>query len=259
MSSNKAKYGITLSGGGARGFSHIGVLAALHDHGIEPEVVSGASMGAIIGAMYACGISPAGIYDIVRKEKFLRLFSIDLPLHGGMTSLKKVEKEMERILPYKTFGWLPKELFISATNLTRGEGKVFSSGSLVDAVVASATIPVVFKPKEIKGDLYVDGGIFLNMPAKAIRDRCGIQIGSHVNYIEKNWKPGNLKSVAERSYKLMVYQNVLKNLEICDIVIDPPKTREYGLFEFHKIEELYEIGYKEAEKVIRNTDKLRDS
>ncbi len=247
MTEKIPEYGLVLSGGGARGIAHIGVIAGLEKHGISPGVISGSSMGAVVGALYAAGVSPEDMLDIARNRKLYSLFDWSFPKRGGMLSLKLLKQELERFIPEDSFNSLKKKLFIAVSNISTGQPEVISSGELFRAVLASASIPVVFEPQIIDGQTYVDGGLFNDMPAEPLLGQCEKIIASHVNYIGPHPELNSLRTIAERVYRLAIYQNVQKNFSNCDYIIDPPELREHSAFDFKHIDRLFEIGYSAAE------------
>jgi NTE family protein len=242
------KYGITLSGGGARGFAHIGVLAALEEAGIEPGIVSGTSMGAIIGLLYCSDFDSKEILEIVKKERFFDHLIWKLPGKLGMSSLKKLGDHLQEMIEAKTFEKLPKPLFIVASNISKAKGEIFSSGTWLKPVLASAAIPLVFRPIKIKGDFFIDGGLYNNFPVEPILDKCDKLIGSHVNHIADEKEFGNLIEIGSRCYQLAIYKNVSDSFDQCDVIIDPPEVMDYRIFDFRKADKLFEIGYEAAKK-----------
>ena len=138
------RVGITLSGGGALGYAHIGVLQALEEHGIHPDCISGSSMGAIIGTLYAAGYSPKEMLAIVQKDKLYRINKL-LTLQSaftttGMSSHKSLHRILLQLIPHNSFDSLPRRLTVCVTNLDSGESEYISSGdSLAEYVVASAS------------------------------------------------------------------------------------------------------------------------
>lgn len=249
MKIENVRYGISLSGGGARGLAHIGVLAALEEYGIYPEIIAGSSMGAIIGTFYAAGFSPAEMVEIAKKEKVYKLLKWKFP-KGGMLSLDLLEKLLKDHIEKDSFSILTKELHLCVSNISKGEREMVSSGPLFRAVKASAAIPIVFEPQVINGMTYVDGGLFDDMPVEPLVGRCERIIGSHVNYNGPAQELSSIRSIAERVYRLAIYHNVKKNFGHCDVVIDPPRLRQHGIFDFKRVEELVEIGYEETIKAI---------
>ena len=246
---NKVKFGIALSGGGARGIAHIGVLAALEKYGIKPQIVSGTSMGAIVGAFYAAGYAPKKILEIVASRKFHKLINWHMPF-SGLVDMDKVQEIMTKMIESDDFSALKMPFYCAVTNLNSGMMEIKSEGKLFQWVLASASIPVVFEPQIIDGQTYVDGGLLNNLPTEAIRDKCQILIGVHVNHNgpEKDMK--GLMTIAERCFRLGIAQNVEHSKEICDFMIEPPATREFSTFNFNKTEEIYRVGFKETEKRI---------
>ncbi len=244
------KYGISLSGGGARGLAHIGVLRALEEKGIFPTHIAGTSMGAIVGAFYAAGWKSREILDIMKNDGITNHFNFSFPSGGGMLTLDRLEEKLKAHLKAEDFKHLKKPLFISVTNLTRGKAEIISSGPLIRTIIASASIPVIFKPIEMQGDVYVDGGLMENMPLGPLPELCDKLIGSHVNHISDQEGIDSIREVADRSYKLAIYQNVKIHFDRLDILIDPPDIRKFKLHDFGKIDEIYEMGYHEAMKVL---------
>ena len=246
---SRVKFGIALSGGGARGIAHIGVLAALEKYGIKPQIVSGTSMGAIVGVFYAAGYSPRKILEVVASRKFHKLINWHMPF-SGLIDMDKVLEIMTEMIKSDDFSTLKMPFYCAVTNLNSGMMEVKSKGKLFRWVVASSSIPVVFEPQVIDGQTYVDGGLLNNLPAEAIREKCQILIGVHVNHNgpEKDMK--GLMTIAERCFRLGIAQNVEQSKAICDFMIEPPSTREFSTFNFNKAEEIYQVGFEETEKRI---------
>lgn len=240
------RVGLVLSGGGARGFAHIGVLKALHEKGIQPEFVSGASMGSIIGALIANGYSVEEMVAISNEKGNLKMFEMSKPVLS-LASHKPVRKILAKLLP-ETFEELKMPMHISTTNLTTGKNVLFSKGPLYDVLLASSSIPVVFKPIEIDGDLYVDGGLTKNFPAEVLKNECDFLIGSHVNFIDKRVDLKSIKDVSERCFRIAIYNTVREDVKLCDLYINPAEVRKYGTLDFKHIPEIIEIGYHETMK-----------
>jgi NTE family protein len=247
MNNELPEYGLVLSGGGARGLAHIGVIAALESHGISPGVISGSSMGAIVGAFYAAGLSPEEMLNIARDRKLHNLFNWSFPKRGGMLSLNVLKEQLVKYIPENSFQSLRKELFVTMSNLSSGKEEVVSSGELHNVVIASASIPIVFEPQLINGQTYVDGGLFNDLPVEPIIGKCQKIIASHVNYNGPQPELNSIRAIAERVYRLAIYQHVEKNFDKCDFIIDPPELREHGVFDFKHIDRLFEIGFAAAE------------
>jgi NTE family protein len=260
MTTSKPEYGLVLSGGGARGLAHIGVIAALEKHGISPGVISGSSMGAVVGAFYAAGITPEEMLNLARNRKIYNLFNWKFPKHGGMLSLDLLREVLEQNLPFNSFNSLKKRLFITVSNISAGRLEVISQGDLHQAVITSASIPVIFEPQIINGHTYVDGGLFNDLPVEPIVGQCQKIIASHVNYNGPDPELTSIRAIAERVYRLAIYQHVERNFHKCDYIIDPPELRTHGVFDFTHIDRLFEIGYAAAETLVeqmKDPDKSR--
>jgi NTE family protein len=221
----------------------------LEECGIYPEVIAGSSMGAIIGTFYAAGKTPAEMLKLAREESLFKLFKWKFP-RGGMLSLKVLEELLIEHIGNDSFNSLNKDLYIIVSNITKAEKEIISSGKLFPAVLASASIPIIFEPQVINGNTYVDGGLFDDMPVDPLVNRSDRIIASHVNYNGPDPDLNSMRAVAERVYRLAIYQNVKKNFDKCDVVIDPPELRKHGIFDFKRLDELYKIGYEETLKAI---------
>lgn len=241
------KIGITLSGGGARGIAHIGVLQALEDSNIYPEVICGTSAGALIGVLYAHGYSPAEIRVISEKSNIYKMFRLVMP-RRGLSSQDYVYHQLKRLIPENNFEALAKKFFVGATNLNTGKHEIFDHGPLHEIVIASSAIPGVFQPVEINDHYYVDGGVMNNMPADPIRTHCDFLIGSNVvTKVEKsNNELGGLKSILARVFEISLWYRSRLNYDACDMVIEPLGLHNYHIFNFSKSKEIYELGYYAA-------------
>ena len=170
------KIGLALGGGGARGFCHIPILQTLEELDLKPAQISGTSMGAIIGAIYASGMSPASIReivdsmviyegekfrDIIQKRGLLKWFELLDPnffKKGGVIKGDKIAEFLQEILGVSTFEELQIPLIIVATDFHTGEEVVFDSGPLMPAVRASMSLPGLFEPVLHQGRMLIDGG-----------------------------------------------------------------------------------------------------
>lgn len=243
------KFGIALSGGGARGIVHIGVLEALRKYGIHPEIISGTSAGALVGVFYAAGMEPLQILDLVKGSKVRKMINWKLP-SNGLFDMKKIQNLLEQYISSDDFSSLQKPFHCAVTNLNTGLPEIKNSGKLFQWVLASASIPVIFEPQVIDGTTYVDGGIFDNLPVKSIRKQCRILIGVHVNHNGQENNISGFRAIAERTFRLAITKNVEESLELCDFVIAPPQTRQFNTFDFGKADEIFRIGFDETEKRI---------
>lgn len=241
--------GITLSGGSARGYAHVGVLQALHEHGIEPGIISGTSMGAIVGVLYAAGHSPEEIKEILVEESFSKMTGFSWR-RTGLYKLEKMKLALKKYIPEDDFKALKKPFYLGLSNLNEACGEIRSSGALFDYLIASCSVPGFFAPIVLDDVNYVDGGLMCNLPASAIREKCKFLIGSHVNFPGKKSNFTGPKGIMERSVNLGITQNTKPEMELCDFVIDPPQMENYSLFDFRKIEEIMQVGYEHTLELI---------
>ena len=247
----KYKVGISLSGGSARGYAHVGVLKALHEHGIEPQIISGTSMGAVVGALYAAGYSPGGIQKILTEETFSKMTGFSWT-RTGLYKLEKMKIALQRYIEKDDFSGLKKPFYLALSNLNKACGEMRHTGPLFDYIVASCSVPGFFSPIILEEGNYVDGGLFCNLPASAIRGECRYLIGSHVNFPgQKNSFPGP-RSIMERAINLGITQNTKPEMELCDYIIDPPKMQDFTLFDFSRIDEIIKVGYDHTIEMINN-------
>jgi len=246
---NKTKYGLALSGGGARGIAHIGVLKALEENGIVPSVLSGTSMGTLVAVAYGLGIGYDEMLRFITKEaRPLRVRDMNLK-KMGLFDLERVRKVFEERAPKDDFSVLKVPVFITVTNLNKGTYEIKSEGKFIDYAIASASIPVLFTPAKIGDNYYVDGGLTKNMAARVLQPYCDKVIGVHVNHIGEINEFRRMKDIASRAYHLAVYNTILEELDSCDYLLDPPATRQFKTLDFQKAEEIFEVGYFEGLKL----------
>jgi NTE family protein len=243
MEMKKYKAGLVLSGGGARGFAHLGVLKALNDAGIYPDVIAGTSAGALVGVMYADGYTPDEILKIMNSTSRLHYIRPTVP-REGLLQISGIERILKENLRAKKFEDLKMPLYVTATDLNNGIAVYFSSGELLKPVIASASIPVLFNPVIINKIHYVDGGVLDNLPIKPVEGKCKIMIGSFVNPTGYEKTVTSLVQIAERTFML----NMSKELDLkenkFDVFIAPPELKNYKILDPEKAIEVFDIGYR---------------
>lgn len=235
--------GISLSGGGARGSAHIGVLAALNELGIYPSHVSGASAGAFIGALYAAGLTPDEILAEAKTQSFLKIFRIRR-ISKGFTETTYLKEVLTKYLGDKTFEELKLPFYVSVTNIDTGLNELKDRGPVIPAVIASCAIPIVFKANTIGEYSYVDGGLTNNLPIEPLMERCNCVIGVGICPHKYEKKVTGMTDIGLRSFQLAVWNTMEVQMGKCTLAIDVDGVDEYGIFEFDKSKELYNLGYK---------------
>ncbi|RED97967.1 patatin-like phospholipase family protein [Marinoscillum furvescens] len=247
MAKKKYKTGLVLSGGGARGFAHLGAIQALHEAGIYPDVISGVSAGAIVGAFYAYGMSPEDTLDLLKEKGLFDYSKFNFPLNG-LLSLKGLIKEVKDNIPCEDISELSKPAFFAATNLNKGTIEYHNKGNLCNVVAASACIPILFSPIEVDGALYIDGGTFDNLPVTPIMNDCEQIIAINISPIRPVKELNSMLQIAARVFQLSVNATVVKSLDHCDLVIAPDQLADYSILDSSVADEVYKIGYEEAKK-----------
>lgn len=240
---NTPNIGIALSGGGARGAAHIGALQALNENNIFPTMVSGSSAGALIGAIYCSGYTPLEMLALCKEHAFLKIFKIGFT-NKGLTELKYLEAFLKTHLKAKTFEDLKIPLSIGVTNINTGMFEVRSSGDLIKTILASCSIPLLFKPVKLDKDVYIDGGVLNNLPIEPLQETCdkiiGISVCPHV-YKEK---VVGIKDIAERVFHLGVWNTMEHRLKQCDVAIEIEGAFQFGIFDLKHASALFDAGYQ---------------
>jgi NTE family protein len=252
----KSKVGIVLSGGGARGIAHLGVLKALEEFGIVPTHISGTSAGAIAGAFYAAGYSVTEIVAILKKGQIFN-FSNFLIKRQGLFAMKGFQGIYHEYLNDNTFEDLNIPLYVTATDILKGELVYFSSGNLSQSLMASSCIPLVFQPVSFNDSLYVDGGVLNNFPIEPLTNKCDIIIGSYVNSIKKEVDEVHMNNIVDRCFHLAMKSSVQDKINSCSLYIEPPNMSQFSIFNLRRADEIFEYGYKYAhslEKEIKELD-----
>ncbi len=250
----RPSYGLALSGGGARGIAHLGVLLAMEENGFSPSVISGTSMGAMIAVGYGLGIPVMEMLSILKNEiKPIHITNINIR-RLGVFNLRKVENIFREIAPIDDFEVLKIPTFLSVTNLNSGLNEIISEREFIKFTIASASIPLLFRPVIINNTYYVDGGLTKNMAAEILKDKCNKLIGVHVNHIAEKENFRRMKDIAARTYHLAIYNTIRNELEFCDYIVDPPGTRRYTTLDFNKAEEIFDVGYREGLKLVKQLE-----
>lgn len=253
------KIGIALSGGGTRGIFHLGVLKALEDNGIFPDVISGTSAGSIVGSLYAAGFSVDKIYELASKGSLFNAFGISMPSRG-FAKHNFLNEIIKNNLPKNSFESLEKKLFVAISNINTGEVEYRHTGELHQVILASCSIPLVYKPIEIDGAIYLDGGLLKNLPASPLRPIAEVVIGVNLvaqTQIEEK-QISNIVSFSNRIFDIVVLNNIKPEIQHCDILIESEKLNAYGRFSFSKTKEMFDLGYEEAMRLLPDLKQVID-
>lgn len=275
-SQQQPKVGLVLSGGGAKGFAHIGVLEELEKAGVQVDYIGGTSMGAIIGGLYASGYRANEIKEIVKsvnfssllqdeiprrqkpyfEKKYLEKHAVVLPINKGTIGLplglskgQNVQNLLTELLApvdeITNFSKLPIPFFCVGTNIETGQEVVLDKGSLPLAIRASASFPSLLNPVEIDGELLVDGGVVNNFPVDIMKTK-NVDIIIGVNVEGELYKRENLTSIASilaQIINFQMYRKSDKQIEKVNVYMRP-KIAEYNVISFDKVDEIIDAGYR---------------
>lgn len=249
----KYKYGLALSGGGARGIAHLGAAKALKERGHTFDIIIGTSMGAIVGCLLADNKDPEEIVKLFTSENRKKFIKPEISRMGMMT-MKGARDFLRKMLSVENIEDLPTPFIATATNLITGKAEYFKEGNIIDAVIASSSIPIIFAPTTINGQQYLDGGVLNNLPVRYIRHYCEKVAGFHVNPQSLGLYNGTVKNVmemAERTFYLGMLGNVLPDIAVCDFFLEHSNLTDFSTFDFDKAEEIFQCGYLNTIEVLK--------
>lgn len=235
------KVSLCLSGGGARGVAHLGILQKIQEKSpIEVLAISGASAGAIVGAFVAAGYAPKAILEILQNTEFWKHFRPSFS--GGFINLNNFRSLFDRYLP-KNIENLELPFYACVTNLDTGKAEYLNSGNIFDCIIASSTIPLLFSPNDIDGKYYVDGGLVNNLPIEPLVPYHHKILAFNINPLENYAFDKSVRSMAARIIHIVTAASVHDKIEKCDYYIVPKGIETIGILDFKAIDKAYEIGY----------------
>ena len=234
--------GIALGGGFARGIAHVGVLKVLEEEGIPIRVVTGTSVGALIGAVYCSGNSIEELENIAHSCRFTTFARWTVSRYG-FASNERMISFLNRVLKVKSFEELRIPLGVAATDFNTGDGVVFHSGSIIDPVRASCAYPGMFLPVIIRGRYLVDGMLSYPVPSQPLREM-GVDRVLAV-HLKGTWAnhgaPRHLFDVIGQSFAIA--QDAMSSLwrSAADLVIEPD-VAGYAYDDFKRADDLIRVG-----------------
>ncbi len=253
MKVDNRELGVCFSGGAALGFAHLGVIRAFEELGISPRMISGASMGAIIGSLYSFGHSYEDMLCIIEDYKFYKLFNVvspNLKLLQGFSSHENIEEMLINTIPHNSFEKLRRKFFLSVTDIMKPSWEIIDSGELIKYILASMSIPLLFEPKLVDGRYLVDGGVMNNLPVEPLKENNCFIIGIDVQSTFASSEKLTSALMAKRYYGAMMVEIQRPRVAKCDIYIDFPELESYDLYDFSLFEQIIEIGYRRAIEVL---------
>lgn len=291
------RVGLTLSGGGAKGFAHLGVLKVLEEVGMPIDYISGTSMGALVGGLYAMGYSTeyiealtAGLdwnelftdeqrrrYIPMEEKEWDSKYLLTLPLVDGGVGLPSGVVAGQRIQlllnqlawpypGYQDFHEFPIPFTSVATNLETGEPLIMTEGFIAEAIRASISIPSIFNPVEIDGQMLIDGGVVRNLPVEEVR-AMGADYVLAINVSAPLREAGELRSIVDildQTITFQVSDNINASKKKADMVLEDEKIFEFPITDFERAQEIIDLGealarrhYEELEELARRLQQER--
>jgi NTE family protein len=286
----RKKIGLVLSGGGAKGFAHIGVLKVIEEAGLKIDYIGGTSMGAIIGGLYASGLNAHQIDSIFKATNFNEIvydfmprssknfydkrnddlyalvlpfdnFRIGIPeaISKGIDTYNLVSRITRNVWHIKDFNKLPTPFLCIGTNIETGEEVLLNKGNLAQSMMASAAFPSLYPPVEIDGKLLIDGGVVNNYPIAEVR-KLGADIIIGVDVQDDLSDRKSLKDATKILVQIIKLQSIEKNKKNSretDVYIKPD-IKDYGVVSFDKGQEIIEKGEEAAFAVFEKIKALTD-
>ncbi len=287
-STKKPRIGLVLSGGGAKGFAHIGVLKVLEQQGVKIDYIGGTSMGAVVGGLYASGYSASQIDSIFKNTNFDELlkdyiprdsksfyekhndelyavsllfnkFNIGVPiaLSKGMYNYNLLTKLTDPVKHIRDFNKLPIPFVCIATDIESGKEVVFHNGYLPQVMLASSAFPTLFSPVEINGKMLVDGGVSNNYPVDEVK-KMGADIIIGVDVQDDLRDRSSLKEATKimvQITNLQMIDKMKENISKTNIYIKPDITN-FSVISFDKGQEIIKRGEDAAKLMIVKIKKV---
>jgi NTE family protein len=241
--------GLILSGGAARGFVHARVIKALEEKSIFADIISEVSAGSIVGSFYCDGFEPEVIFEIFKDNKVFKIVKLTLK-NQGLLNINGLREILKKNLRTERLEDLKKPLIIAATNVEEAKTTYFTEGNLVDLVVASSSIPVLFSPAKIDGVTYVDGGVTNNFPLEPLEGKCKKLIGVHANPIGNYDPTRGILHMAINTVHISIASVVEEKRKKLDYFIEPEKLTNYTYYDIKRGREMFDIGYEKAMEVL---------
>jgi NTE family protein len=281
------KIGLSLAGGGAKGFAHVGVLKILDSLGVKVDYISGTSMGAIVGGLYASGYTGKDIEKIVMETDFYNLLSnsdnraessffnksvdkylLKVPIKNGKVTLPSsissgqkniylLKELFKNVSNIQDFSKLPIPFLCVATNLESGKTKVFENGDLPEAILASSAFPSLMDPVKIGDSIYVDGAMTVNYPSEFLKKKgIDIVIGVDLNQgLSKRDKINSIVDILNQVIDFGIVKETKNQLKYTDVNIKP-NLEGLNSTSFDEKNKILKSGYDEAMKYLEILDKL---
>ncbi len=242
---------LVLSGGGIKGLAHVGLLAALQDHGIRVTSISGTSAGALVGALYGSGMTIDMILEFFKSYSIFQPFNFSLK-KPGIFSTDRYKNILKATLK-ETFEELSISLYVCASDLMSGDPRYFDKGELVLPVLASCAVPLLFTPVQIGDRMYTDGGVSDNFPIDPLMINAEGSIWG--SYVVKPFATedstaynGYLKLTIRNNNMVMYHGNKQKFVATEHVFL--PNMMKIPTFNIKSVDQAFNIGYAYAKSTL---------
>ncbi|CAA7195151.1 patatin-like phospholipase family protein [Chryseobacterium potabilaquae] len=281
------KIGLSLAGGGAKGFAHVGVLKILDSLGVKVDYIAGTSMGSIVGGLYASGYSGKEIEKIVMDTDFFSLildpksrqessffnksvdkYLLSIPINNGKITLPSsistgqknvylLKELFKNVANINDFSQLPIPFMCVATNLETGNMKIFEKGDLVQSIMASSAFPSLMDPVKIGDSIYIDGAMTVNYPSKPLKDKgIDIVIGVDLNQdLSKREDLNNIITILNQIIDFGIKKDTKYQYKYTDINIKP-NLKGMSATSYAEKKKILDSGYAEGLKYMSILDEL---
>ena len=242
----KKKIGLALGAGSARGLAHIGVLKVLEKHNINLDYIAGTSIGALVGSLYAVGISPTMLEKLAFNLSTSSWVDLTLP-KKGLVSGDRIQEMIRLLTKGCTFEECKLPLKVVATDINKGERVIIDKGPIYKAVRASISIPGIFTPVEYLDKLLVDGAVTDRIPSSTVREMgADIVIAVDVYSFRPTINVNNIFDVLLQSFDVMEREVMKYRTLDADIVVKPD-VKDIGSMQFSKVTEGILVGEQAME------------
>lgn len=275
----RPRVGVALGGGGARGYAHVPILGVFDDLGIRPHRMAGTSIGALLGALYAAGLSAAAIRegilrasiesddsfrDILKKKDLLKWLNLAYPDlgHGGIIRSDRMVETLLSEIHVRTFEELATPLDVLTTDIWQVEDVVFNSGPLLPALRATMAVPGIFAPVEYQGRVLVDGGLMNLVPYDLLLDKCDIVVAVNITgtFAVPTREPPHTAKLLRRTIDIMQVAQFRRQTRLHppDVVVEPD-VGNVSLMHFDSAEEVFRRAQPAADRFREELARLLES
>jgi NTE family protein len=238
---------LALSGGGARGVYHLGVLQFIEEEGYHVRAICATSIGAVIGASWLCGVSAKEQLEIFKSKEFKDIFSFNY-FRNSLYKINKDAEILKRLIPKKNMQDLDTPFYITAVDLESGTNLYFDSGDIKTLCLASSALIPILPPVKYNGHKLVDGGFMDHIPMTPLQSYEFPIVGVNLHPIYKKETSNNIFSSISRALYISTYRDSFGASVNCEVYVTSKRLAQYSIFSFSNFDALFELGYKDAKE-----------